>query len=41
MHTHTQTHASAYICVHRVYAYARVHIYTIIYISNVILGENR
>ena len=34
-------HAYAYICVYTVYAYARVHIYIIIYISTTILRENR
>ena len=33
-------HAYEYICLFRVYAYTRVHIYIIIYIPTAILGEN-
>ena len=33
--------AYAYICLYTVYAYARVHIWIIIYISTAIIGENR
>ena len=34
-------HAYAYICVYTVYAYARVHICIIVYISTAIIRENR
>ena len=43
IHTHTDTHmhAYAYICVYTVYAYTRVHMCIIVYISTTILRENR